>query len=89
MTEKIITIEDCLNLQKQLKKYCDSAEQHEFPLLYITDTMLNRSLEEMQKTGKIENQNEARAMFRVVLTLMGLDYSEYIDEQYLKNKRII
>ena len=42
---------------------------------------------EMQKAGKIKNQNEARAMFRVVLGLMGLDYSEYIDEQYLKNNK--
>lgn len=87
MKEKIITIEDCLNLQKQLKEYCNSAEQHEFLLLYITDVKLQQSIEEMQKAGKIKNQNEARAMFRAVLGLMGLDYSEYIDEQYLKNNK--
>lgn len=87
MKEKIITIEDCLKLQKQLKEYCNSAEQHEFPLLLIADVKLRQSIEEMQKADKIEDQNEARAMFRVVLKLMGLNYSEYIDKQYLKNNK--
>lgn len=36
----------------------------------------------------IKDQNGIRSMFRCVYSIMGLDYSEYIDEAYLKNKEL-
>ena len=54
---KEITVQDCLELKNKFDQYCQTAEQHEFPMLAI------------------------RAMFRVVLKLIGQDFSEYIEKE--------
>ena len=68
-----ITNEDVLNLQKEFKKYCEHAEQHEFAKLTMVDIMLERSI---QRLNSIDN-TARNAMFRVIYKLIGKDYSEY------------
>ena len=68
-----ITKEDILNLQKELKEYCNSAEQHEFMKLTMVDIMLEKNIQHLDTID-----NKARnAMFRVIYKLIGKDYSEY------------
>lgn len=68
-----ITNEDVLNLQKELKEYCEHAEQHEFAKLTMVDFMLERNI---QNLNSIDN-TARNAMFRVIYKLIGKDYSEY------------
>lgn len=78
---KIITVEDCHELKAKFDKYCETAEQHEFPKLATIDIMLEITLKKIDKAGTVENQKEARSMFRVVLKTIGKDYSDYIEEE--------
>lgn len=82
---KEITIQDCLDLQKKFKQYCDRAEQHEFPLLMMIDLKMATSIEKIREDGKVENQEDIRAMFRVVLRAIGEDFSEY--DEIVKERR--
>lgn len=75
---KQISIEDCEKLQEEFKDYCKSAEQHEFPKLLMIDLALSQTMSHIQ--DKIENQKDLRAMFRVVLKVMGKDALEYKEE---------
>lgn len=68
-----ITNEDIINLQKELKEYCEHAEQHEFAKLAMVDFMLERNI---QNLNSIDN-TARNAMFRVIYKLIGKDYSEY------------
>ena len=68
-----ITNEDVLNLQKELKEYCEHAEQHEFVKLAMVDFMLERNI---QNLNSIDNAAR-NAMFRAIYKLIGKDYSEY------------
>lgn len=68
-----ITKEDILNLQKELKEYCEHAEQHEFAKLAMVDYMLERNI---QHLDTIDNKTR-NTMFRVIYKLIGKDYSEY------------
>ena len=77
---KTITIEDCKELQNEFDSYMDNAEQHEFPILLIVDLKLRHTIEQYEDAGCIENQEEARTMFRVVLKVIGKDCSEYEEE---------
>lgn len=74
---KEITLQDCEDLYKRFMKYTETAEQHEFPFLLMIHTRLNKTLAKLRLVGTVEDQNEARAMFRVVLTTIGEDASEY------------
>lgn len=76
---KEITINDCKDLQMEFQQYCTTAEQHQFMILTMIDVQLNRTIEKFMFDGKVENQADARAMFRVVLKTIGKDYSEYRD----------
>ena len=79
-----ITLEDCRKLKTHhFDKYCETAEQHEFPILLMVGTMLDKSLEEWGRTG-IPCQEEVRAMFRVVLKVTGGDASEYAEPEVEK-----
>jgi hypothetical protein len=68
-----ITKEDILNLQKELKEYCKSAEQHEFMKLSMVDIKLEKDI---QHLDTIDNKTR-NTMFRVIYKLIGKDYSEY------------
>ena len=74
---KDVTVQDCVNLQKSFIKHCNRAEQHEFVTLAMIHVKLDKSVKKIQEEGKVSNQKEARAMFRVVLRAMGKDCSEY------------
>lgn len=74
---KRVTIIDCLELQKLFEKYCETAEQHEFIKLALTQSRMDKYISRLQQVGKIENQIEANAMFRVVLGAIGKDFSDY------------
>lgn len=82
MQQKEITIKDCEELQEKFKRYCDTAEQHEFPMLAILNTKMDSTINHIKMVGKILNQENARAMFRVVLKFIGEDYSMYNEQEY-------
>ena len=74
---KIITVEDCVELKKKFEKYCETAEQHEFPLLLMVQMKLEHDVERIVNEGEVEDQKETRAMFRTVLSIIGENTSEY------------
>ena len=77
---KKVTVADCLELQKLFEKYCETAEQHEFIILALIQLRMDNYISRLQQVGKIENQKEANAMFRVVLGAIGKDFSDYKEE---------
>ena len=77
---KKVTVADCLELQKLFEKYCETAEQHEFIILALIQSRMDNYISRLQQVGKIENQKEANAMFRVVLGAIGKDFSDYKEE---------
>lgn len=78
---KEITIKDCIDLKDKFLKYTETAEQHEFPLLLMIHLKLDNTIEQYEREGQITDQVDARAMFRVVLKIIGEDYSDYIDKK--------
>ena len=78
---KQVIVEDCLELQKLFEKYCETAEQHEFIKLILIQSRIDKYISRSQQVGKIENQKEANAMFRVVLGAIGKDFSDYEEER--------
>jgi len=74
---KEITIQNCEELYGKFSKYCETAEQHEFPILATVNLRLDATMEYIRKTNKMIDQKQARAMFRVVLKVIGEDCSEY------------
>ena len=82
-----ITVQDCVQLREKFLKYCNTAEQHQFPMLAMINVKLDSTLEKLQQENKVTNQSEARAMFRVVLKVIGEDFSEY-EERFYKNECI-
>ena len=77
---KIITIKDCYELRRKFLKYSETAEQHEFPMLLYYHIHMNRTIKEYEEAEGITNQSEARAMFRVILRIIGEDFSEYEED---------
>lgn len=78
---KEITVQDCLELKKNFDQYCKTAEQHEFPMLAIVNIKMDTTIEKVKVDGKVKNQKDIRAMFRVVLKLIGQYFSEYIEKE--------
>jgi hypothetical protein len=74
---KQITLEDCKQLQGKFKKYCETAEQHQFGLLLMVDMMMEKTIRSLER-GEQTTQKNLCAMFRVVLRTMGEDYSQYV-----------
>ena len=74
---KQVTVEDCLELQKLFEKYCETAEQYELIKLILIQSRMDKYISRLQQICKIENQNDANAMFRVVLGAIGKDFSDY------------
>lgn len=81
---KEITVDDVLELQNKFAKYCDQAEQHEFPMLLMIQIRLDKTVDMIQKAGVVEDQKDVRAMFRVVLKTIGENYEEYVEETLWK-----
>ncbi len=77
---KEITITDCDQLRTEFDNYLETAEQHEFVKLFIIDTKFKKTLAAYRQKGTVTNQDDANAMFRVVLGAMGKDFSEYTKE---------
>lgn len=69
-----ITKEDILNLQKEFKEYCKSAEQYEFTKLLMVDIMLERNIQRLDTIDNTARNN----ICRVICKLIGKDYSEYV-----------
>lgn len=76
---KEIQVNECYDLYLKLKKYTETAEVYEFPLLYMIDISMQHTLELYEEEG-IQSQRDANAMFRVVLKAIGEDWSEYVEE---------
>lgn len=79
---KQITVDDCYELEKEFRTYCETAEQHEFITLVIINSQLGSSVKEFaeeSENGIVLDQKTANAMFRVVLRGMGKDFSEYME----------
>ena len=74
---KEITKQDCFDLKAKFDKYCETAEQHQFPLLLMVNIKLDQTLDDIKKLNKLPSQETCRAMFRVVLKVIGEDYSAY------------
>lgn len=75
--DNVITVEDCENLYRRFNKYTETAEQHEFPLLAMVHFKLEGTMQKIRATGEVWDQKDARAMFRVVMKLIGEDASMY------------
>lgn len=81
---KTVTREDTIELRKNFDKYTETAEQHEFTLLFTIDRMMTRTIHECDKNKSWSDpkiQKELRAMFRVVSDIIGLDASEYKENE--------
>lgn len=63
-----ITMDDCKKLHERFKKYTETAEQHEFPILMQLDFRLQHTMATWKDPI---NQTEAAAMFRVVEKYIG------------------
>ena len=74
---KTITVEDCRNLRERFMEFANKQEQHAFPFLAMTNLRIDTTLEAIEKDGEVKNQKDINAMFRVVLRVMGEDYSAY------------
>lgn len=72
--ERKITLEDCRNLRKAFEKYCETAEQHQFGILFLIDVKMNKTLSKLEKLNEIpdEMQDEISSMFRVVTKATGI-----------------
>lgn len=86
---KTITLKSVNELKKEFEAYTKTAEQNEFPLLFIIERKMAQTFEVIEKDASYikENQSELRAMFRVVLSVMGKDTSEY-EEVQVKPKEV-
>ena len=74
---RVITVEDCENLYRRFMEYTETAEQHEFPMLAMVYYKLEGTMKRVRSSGEVWDQKDARAMFRVVMGLIGEDASMY------------
>lgn len=72
-----ITLQDVYDLKKQFDDYTETAEQHEFALLALIDLKLSKTIEHYEEVGHVDDQKDAKTMFRVVLKAIGKDYFKY------------
>ena len=76
---KIITVEECIELKNKFDKYCKIAEQHEFVKLAMIQMPLETTIARIKEDNEVKDQKDIRAMFRVVLSVIGQYYSEYLE----------
>ena len=77
---KEITVQDCMELKEKFDRYCETAEQYQFPMLMMIGMKLNATINNIMAAGVVENQKDKRAMFRVILKIIGEDATEYQEE---------
>lgn len=77
---KEITVKDCEELQERFEEYCLRAKPEECKKLLMYNIKMNSTIMKIEKAGKVENQLDTRAMFRVILKVMGEDFSDYQEE---------
>ena len=66
--------EEMLNkLVEKFFKYTETAEQHEFVML----AMIHENINHTQISEIVKDQAEARAMYRVIASAIGEDYSMF------------
>ena len=73
MKHKTITEQMLIDLIKEFKKYIETAQQYEFVRL----AMIQMKIEETDLKEIVNNQREARAMYRVIASAIGKDYTEF------------
>lgn len=80
---KTITLEDVKDLRRKFDEFLETQalEQNMFPIILPIDLKFNNTLEHYEKINGIDDQKEARAMFRLILKIMGEDNSEYQEAQ--------
>lgn len=78
---KTITLEDCRQLRERYMEFCNRQEQHAFPFLAMINLRIDTTIAAIEKDGEVKNQKDINAMFRVVLRIMGEDYSAYEEDQ--------
>lgn len=71
-----ITKDDAIALRQEFIKYTETAEQYEFPILAGIHRKLDNSIEIFDTMNDIQKN----AMFRVVYSIIGKDFSEYKKE---------
>lgn len=68
-----IKIQDAIELREKFLEYADRAEQHEWVKLAMINIKLDQSIADFDSMS-IEEKN---SMFRVILGVIGKDFSEY------------
>lgn len=72
-----IKVEDCKKLREEYMEFCNRQEQHAFPMLAAIHVRIDATIKALEEDIHSVSQKDLRAMFRVVLKIMGKDYSEY------------
>lgn len=70
---KIITEQMLTKLIEEFKGYTETAQQHEFVKL----AMIQARIEKTNIKEIVNNQSEARAMYRVISSTIGKDCTEF------------
>ena len=70
---KIITEQMLTKLIEEFKDYTETAQQHEFVKL----AMIQARIEKTNIKEIVNNQSEARAMYRVISSTIGKDCTEF------------
>lgn len=80
---KTITLEDVKDLRCKFDEFLETKalEQNMFPIILPIDLKFNNTLEHYEKINDVDDQREARAMFRLILKIMDEDDSEYQEAQ--------
>ena len=81
-----ITLQDVYDLKKQFDDYTETAEQHKFGLLAFIDFKLSKTINHYEEVGYVDDQKDAKAMFRVVLKTIGKDDSKYKKDKEDENE---
>ena len=74
---KEITIQDCKDLHEKFIRYTDTAEQHQFAMLFFTQIRLEATIAHFESIGKVDDQEMANTMFRVILRIIDEPFDEY------------
>lgn len=70
---KQIEEKDLIYIIDKFKKYTETAEQHEFPLLAMIEFAIQRT----NITEIVDDQENAKAMYRSIAKVIGEDYSAF------------
>lgn len=73
MRTRELTEQDLNELIGKFKKYCETAEQHEFARLLMLEMMISQH----PVNEVIKDQKEARAMYRTIAKTIGVNCSDY------------